>query len=146
MLIFVSKKNFYGFLLIVRQFMKIYPNYYTNNIQFYGHRVKYTNEQLSAILDPLFEQKLPFNEIMSVSGLSHNVINKWAKETKGKTANKLYYQHVQEYLHDDVFEKKLRELRKSGLTCEEIGKIFKRSRSWIGMQLKNFNKIGRAHV
>ena len=118
--------------------MKIYSNYYTNNLQFYGHRIKYTNEQLSAILDPLFEQKLPFKKIMSISGLSPNVINKWAKDTKGMTANKLYHQSISD-VHEEGLENKLRELRSAGNTCKQIGEIINHSTNWVCNRLKKYN-------
>jgi len=119
--------------------MKIYSNYYTNNLQFYGHRIKYTNEQLSNVLDPLFEQKLPFNEIMSISGFSYNVINKWAKDTKGMTANQLYRKNINEREYDKALENKLKELRTVGCTCKEIAKNFNHSLSWVSNKLKKFN-------
>jgi len=62
--------------------------------QFKGRRIKYTNEQLTQILDPLFEQKTPYNVIMTLTRLSHDTINKWAKEVKGMSANKLYKQSI----------------------------------------------------
>ncbi len=117
--------------------MQIYFNENMNNIQFKGHRIKYTNEQLSELLEPLFEQKTPYKLIMTSTRLSHNVINKWAKEVKGMSANKLYKKdntYDKNKLKNDLIKR-----RSLGFTHKEIAELYHRSPSWVGEMLKKFN-------
>ena len=121
--------------------MQIDFNSNINMIQFKGRRIKYTNEQLSEILEPLFEQRKPYNKIMASTGLSHDVINEWSKAVKGMSANKLYRRSIVRDWRDQSFRKEMQGYRDAGYSAYRLSIIYKHSVMWVYNMLRKLNMI-----
>lgn len=101
-----------------------------NNTSFNAKRIKYSKEELSAILMPFKDSGMNLKQIMQETNLSRTTIKNWFDENFGKSATKLAIEKKNNKLRDELIK-----YRKEGLSQEQIAEIYGRNKKWVNKKI-----------